>query len=154
MHPEETILHLGEEVYVRYDPADLSAVRLYNTEDQYLFTWQLEDTLLLDYLTSQKEEIADAQMMIRRTRKFVKDQVKGITAGLTNEQRITALDMTVRRAQAAKEERFQIQMPRTIIPVRAQDAPLEEQRMVSGDEKCVLIDLKKIQRNATKRKEE
>ncbi len=23
MKPEETILHLGEEVYVRYDPADL-----------------------------------------------------------------------------------------------------------------------------------
>lgn len=154
MNPEETILHLNEEVYVRYDPADLRTVRLYNTSDQYLYTWGLEDMLLVEYITSQKEEISDAQKMIRHSKKIVRDQAKGITAGLTNEQRITAIDMTVRRAQTAKEERFNIIMPKNIVPVRAQEAPLEEHRMVSGGEQCVSIDLQKIQRNATKRKEE
>ena len=154
MNPEETILHLGEEVYVRYDPADLKTVRLYNTQDQYLFTWELADILLLDYLTSNPEEIANAEMMIRRTKKFVRDQVKGITADLTNAQRIDSLDATIRRAAKAKEERFQIRYPKTIEPVRAGETE-EEHRMVSGSEMIpVTIDLKKMRQNAQRRKEE
>lgn len=154
MNPEETILHLGEEVYVRYDPADLKTVRLYNTQDQYLFTWELADILLMDYLTSNPEEIANAEMMIRRTKKFVRDQVKGITADLTNAQRIDSLDATIRRAAKAKEERFQIRYPKTIEPVRAGETE-EEHRMVSGSEMIpVTIDLKKMRQNAQRRKEE
>ena len=154
MKPEETILHLGEEVYVRYDPADLKTVRLYNTKDQYLFTWELADALMLDYLTSDKMEIANAEQTIRHTRTFVRNQAKGITADLTNAQRIDYLDATIRRAGEARKKHFQIRMPKTIEPVRAGE-PLEESRMVSGSEFLpVSIDLKKMQQNAKKRKEE
>lgn len=34
-HPEQTILHLDESVYVRYDLADLKTVRLYDEQDRY-----------------------------------------------------------------------------------------------------------------------
>ena len=154
MKPEETILHLGEEVYVRYDPADLKTVRLYNTKDQYLFTWELADALMLDYLTSDKMEIANAEQTIRHTRTFVRNQAKVITADLTNAQRIDYLDATIRRAGEARKKHFQIRMPKTIEPVRAGE-PLEESRMVSGSEFLpVSIDLKKMQQNAKKRKEE
>lgn len=154
MKPEETILRLGEEVYVRYDPADLKTVRLYNTKDQYLFTWELADALMLDYLTSDKVEIANAEQTIRHTRTFVRNQAKGITADLTNAQRIDYLDATIRRAGEARKKHFQIRMPKTIEPVRAGE-PLEENRMVSGSEFLpVSIDLKKMQKNAKKRKEE
>ena len=71
MKPEETILRLGEEVYVRYDPADLKTFRLYNTKDQYLFTWELADALMLDYLTSDKVEIANAEQTIRLILNFI-----------------------------------------------------------------------------------
>lgn len=125
MKPEETILRLGEEVYVRYDPADLKTVRLYNTKDQYLFTWELADALMLDYLTSDKVEIANAEQTIRHTRTFVRNQAKGITADLTNAQRIDYLDATIRRAGEARKKHFQIRMPKTIEPVRAGE-PLEE----------------------------
>ena len=108
----------------------------------------------MDYLTSNPEEIANAEMMIRRTKKFVRDQVKGITADLTNAQRIDSLDATIRRAAKAKEERFQIRYPKTIEPVRAGETE-EEHRMVSGSEMIpVTIDLKKMRQNAQRRKEE
>lgn len=75
-------------------------------------------------------------------------------ADLTNAQRIDYLDATIRRAGEARKKHFQIRMPKTIEPVRAGE-PLEENRMVSGSEFLpVSIDLKKMQKNAKKRKEE
>lgn len=109
---------------------------------------------MLDYLTSDKVEIANAEQTIRHTRTFVRNQAKGITADLTNAQRIDYLDATIRRAGEARKKHFQIRMPKTIEPVRAGE-PLEENHMVSGSEFLpVSIDLKKMQKNAKKRKEE
>lgn len=50
-----------ESVYVRYDPADLKSVRLYDEQDRYLYTWSLADTLLVSYLETEQQQIADAQ---------------------------------------------------------------------------------------------
>ncbi len=153
MKAEETIMHIGDEVYVRYDPADLTSVRIYSADDRYLFTWNLADALMIDYITQQKEEIADAQALIRRTGKFIREQARGLTANLTAEQRITAIDMTVRRAAAAKGKDFHIEMPKNIIPVRM-DEEIPEQMHTDMPIERVTIDLKRMKKNSEIRKEQ
>lgn len=154
MHPEQTIMHLDEEVYVRYDPADLKTVRIYSKEDRLLYIWSCADALLVDYITSEQQDIADAQQIAHHSKKFVRDMAKGLTAGLTNEQKITMLDMKVRKAHSAKSEKFHIQMPKNIIPVRADEEFPEQEKMAVGTEReCVVIDLKKMKQNSELRKE-
>ncbi|MDO5558103.1 MAG: Mu transposase C-terminal domain-containing protein [Oscillospiraceae bacterium] len=147
--PQITVMHLDEEVYVRYDPADYSQVRVYDKSDRYLWTWKAADVLLVDYITDKQEEIKDAMKLQRSVQKFIRDQKAGLTAGLSNEQKISMIDMTVRKSLRNKE-RFRIQMPTKIIPIRCNE---EEARKVSGSDCCgVEIDLKKMINNAAKRK--
>lgn len=120
--------------------------------DMLLFEWQLADALMVDYLAEQQESVADAQERIHMSKKFVRDQAKGITANLNNEQRITMLDMTLRRARAAKAERFIIQKPTNIIPIMAHESSVQKKQAVGAE--SVVIDLTRMMRNASKRKEE
>lgn len=154
MNNEETVMNLQHEVFVRYDPADLRSVRIYDAAtDKFMFEWQLADTLMLDYLEDIQENVASGQEKIRMTKKFVKEQAAGITAHLSNEQRITMIEMTVNKAQRNKEEKFKIQIPNKIIPIVANEEPINERQAVGADSEAVLIDLRKIKRNAAKRKE-
>lgn len=154
MNTEETVMNLQHEVFVRYDPADLRSVRIYDAAtDKFMFEWQLADTLMLDYLEDIQENVASGQEKIRMTKKFVKEQAAGITANLSNEQRITMIEMTVNKARRNKEEKFKIQMPNKIIPIVANEEPINERQAVGADSEAVLIDLRKIKRNAAKRKE-
>ena len=153
MDTEETVMNLQHEVYVRYDPADLSSVRIYDAAtDKFMFEWKLADELMLEYLEDDVQNVATAQEKIRMTKKFVKEQASGITASLTNEQRITLIEMTVNKAQKNKEEKFRIQMPNKIIPVMAKEESIEE-KVAVGTENSTVYDLKRIIRNAAKRKE-
>lgn len=153
MNTEETVMNLQHEVFVRYDPADLRSVRLYDAAtDKFMFEWQLADKLMLEYLENDVQNVADAQERIRMTKKFVKEQAAGVTANLSNEQRITLIEMTVNKARQNKEEKFRIEMPKKIIPVMLKEEPAEE-KMAVGTETPVVIDLKRISRNAAKRKE-
>lgn len=153
MHPEQTIMNLDREVFVRFDPADLRTVRIYDAAtDKPLFVWQMADALMVDYLTEHQDAIADAQELIHTTKKFVREQKNGITASLSNEQRITMLDMTLRKAKTAKAEKFIIQKPTNIIPIMTHESPLEEKQAVGSEN--VVIDLTRMMRNASKRKEE
>lgn len=152
MDLQQTVDNLQKKVYVRYDPADLRSVRLYDEDDRYLFTWQSADALLVDYITGIKEEIADGEKIIGTVRKFVKEQAKGISANLTNDQRITMLDMTIRKAKQNKSEKFKIEMPSNIIPIRANETQSEELKQAAGAEKTVIVDLDRMARNGMKRK--
>ncbi|MBQ8297098.1 MAG: DDE-type integrase/transposase/recombinase [Ruminococcus sp.] len=154
MHPEQTINNLEHEVYVHYDPADLRRVRIYDSDtEKFMFEWKLADTLMVDYLEENQEKIADAQALIRMSRKFVRDQAKGITANLSNEQRITMLDRTIRKAWESKEDNFEIRMPKNIIPVMANEETVEEKQAVGAENIPVDISLRRISHNAAKRKE-
>ena len=58
---KETILHIGEQVYIRYDPANPLSVRVYEmATDKYLWTWGLADELIIPHLTDNKDDIANA----------------------------------------------------------------------------------------------
>ena len=85
-------------------------------------------------------------------RRFVKEEAPGIAANLTNEQRITMLDMSMRRAYENKKQ-FKIEMPSNIIPIRANEPEAEELRKAAGAE-TVVVDLNLMGRNSMKRKGE
>lgn len=147
----ETIENLGKEVYVRYDPAKLSSVRIYDTDDRYLYTWNCADALMLEYLEQDQQKIANAEQIINSARRHVKQIAKGLTDGLTAEQRITNLDMSLRR-QNRNKDYYKIEMPTKIIPVRA-DEKNEEIAHAVGEVESVTIDLSKMINNAKKRKD-
>ena len=149
--PEDTYRHLGEEVYVRYDPADLRQVRVYSSEDKYLWTWRSANELLVDYITETKEEISDAMAVQRRTQRFIKAEAKEITEGLNSERRIDLAAAAALKAADGKSA-FKIIMPTNVIVVRADEENEEICQKAAGD--SVVIDLAKMNRNIEKRKEE
>ena len=61
------------------------------------------------------------------------------------------LDMTVRNAQTAKAERFHIDLPKNIVPIRTEES-LEEPMAVGAEHQTVDISLKRIQKNSQKRR--
>ena len=153
MHPEQTIMNLKHEVYVRYDPADLRTVRIYDAEtERFMFEWQLADALMVDYLDDIQENIADGQERIKMSAKFIHEQAKGITANLSAEQRITMIDMSIKKARRNKDEKFRIQMPSNIIPIMAGEENINEKRAVGAESTGVVIDLVTMRENAAKRK--
>lgn len=144
MDYENTYKHLGEEVYVRYDPADLREVRVYDKDDRYLWTWSVADKLMQDYITDQVDELSDAMAIQRNVAKRIKADAKAIADGLSASQRIDLLDMSVRRTQRGKEQ-FKIELPTNIIPVRSNEPPAEQLKQAAGDE--VIIDIARMNRN-------
>ena len=69
--PENTFRYLGQEVYVRYDPADLTSARIYDNEDRFLFVWKNADKLIVDFITKCKEELSDAMAIQRRVERHI-----------------------------------------------------------------------------------
>ena len=50
---------LGKQVYFRYDPDDLSEVRVYDLEDRYIMTVPVDNTAVLTYGAS-REDVKEA----------------------------------------------------------------------------------------------
>lgn len=137
--------HLKEKVCVRYDRNDPSTVRLYDTEDRYLFSWKCADWLITQYFGESKENLAQ----LGRKKSNVRKQVTGRIEELTgNKIRVTHKD-GMRCISRQNRDKFSIQMPRNIIPVTT----AESLPKAVGDE-CiqVKINLKTIAENALKQK--
>jgi len=60
--------------------------------------------------------------------------------------------MTLRKALKNKSEKFKIELPSNIIPIKANEVQAEEFEKAAGAERTVIVDLKKIERNSLKRK--
>jgi len=139
----------GQEVYVRYDPADLSTVRLYDAaSDKYIRTlpMALSTTLLFE---ADRDDISIAQADVRRVKKAVKTKFNEYKTLVPAAQRIDILDMQVRRAHAGKEG-FIIRPSTIIIPVSANEEPLK--KVSGGNAEGVIIDMAKMNRAAERRK--
>lgn len=74
-------LHMlwGKEVYYRYDPDDLSIIRVYDLEDRYLMDVPCANDTVLRYGATQ-EEIKHAQRIVRETAKRDAEAVAAIRA--------------------------------------------------------------------------
>ncbi|MCM1525520.1 MAG: Mu transposase C-terminal domain-containing protein [Ruminococcus sp.] len=92
---EDNWRYVGKKVYVRYDPADLSTVRVYDEEDRYITDWYLDMSVFVDYITVNTDDIADRQRLIAR-------QIRAIKAcgkELTGDMQIDALALACAEAQ-------------------------------------------------------
>ena len=151
MDYEHTWEHIGEEVYVRYDPADPRTVRIYDKEDRYLWTWGVADKLMHDFMTDKVEELGDGIAITQSVGKLIKADLKAVAEGLEPAQRIDLLDMSVRRAQK-NSNKFRIELPRNIIPVRSGEKTADTLEQAAGSD--VVIDIARMNRNLEKKQEE
>ncbi len=140
----------GQEVYVRYDPANHESVRIYDKDtDEYRFTWTLSMDMEIDYITDDKDEIAAAEKKIRAVTKSIHDYAKGLTASLTAEQAIDFLTASLQRAERGLDS-FEIKKPSKFEPVISDR--LKENNPQIADIKEITIDYERINNNALKRK--
>lgn len=116
---EELLMnHIGEKVYFRYDPDNLEEVRVYDGQDRFLCTAQQKGAL--SYFAS-KEEVQKAMKENRELEKTVKAYMK--KKGIEAED---ALKLILEEAAARMGEPTGIN-PKIVIPVRMQEAALEEE---------------------------
>lgn len=135
---------LGKSVYYRYDPDDLSSVRIYDEEDRYLCTVAAENGTVLTYKATQ-DELNGAMAKIGKVRKAVKALGKDMM--LTEMDQVPALDLVLRQAKRNKETYQGRANPKIIEMQRVTEEPLLKR--VSG-----APDLDLMLRNAEKERKE
>ena len=137
--------HIGEKVCVRYDRNNPSVVRLYDTEDRYLFSWQCADWLITEYFNASNEEIAE----IGRKKTSVIKQVRECVEELQGEKIITHKSGLAYLSKQGKYK-FHIQMPKHIQVVTIGESM---KQVVGLETEPIEINLKKMAMNSAKRKE-
>ena len=131
---------LNKEVYLRYDPDDLSKVRIYDLDDRYIMEVEADNTAVLEYGAS-KEEIKEAMAKTRSVKKATKKALQD--AVLANIDRNTALELVLKQAEQNKD-------------TDVTQATLDDIVLKNSEEKALLhkmpvIDLEKMTNNSIKR---
>jgi len=145
----ETYLLFGQRVYIRYDPEDLREVRLYEAEtDRYIRTVPMsrETSIAFD---ANREDVALAMSKVREVHKAIKRDFKEYKERLSPENRIDMLDMQIRKAHRQKGE-FAINTPKVIVPVSANEEPIER-KVAVGQSQIVKLDIELMNQNAANR---
>ncbi len=114
--------HICEKVYFRYNPDDLSEVRVYDEQDRFLCTAQQKPAL--SYFAS-KEEVAERMKEKRQFEKMVKSYKK--QKDIKAEDALTLTLMEAERNLALGEDLD----PKVIIPIRKIEETAEEQRTLN-----------------------
>ena len=91
---------LNKQVYLRYDPDDLSSVRIYDLEDRFTMEVEADNTAVLEYGAS-KEDVKKAMAKTREVKKATKKALKDSI--LANIDRNTALELVLKTAELNKE---------------------------------------------------
>lgn len=143
---DESYKYVGKKVYVRYDPADLEYVRVYDEEDRYIGDWHLDMSIFVDYITADTDDIADRARLVAHQIRAIKAMGKE----LTGDMQIDALALACAEAYR-KTGNVTLAPPEgtkvTRIDVN-RDEPLEKAAGAEADE----FDWELVFRNAEKRK--
>lgn len=149
----QTVAHVGDTVYVRYDPTDLRQVRIYDEEDRYLWTWGLENTLLLNFMDVDYDAVGDANAKVARNKRGIRDLSREFV-NIDPTYKIDILDLNIRKAKQALEdatiERSNVIQP--IRPRREKEEPEEVYPMAVGGGTIIPIDIDRMNANAAKHK--
>ncbi len=136
----------GKEVYVRYDPAALETVRIYDAEtDRYLMTVPMAVSTMVLFNETDQDALKVAQEDVRRVKKAVKAELAALKSAVPLARSIDMLDLAVRKAHAGKEGML-IQPPKVIIPVTANETL--EREAVGQNTTGVVIDMNRMNKNA------
>lgn len=134
--------YLGQQVYYRYDPDDLSEVRVYDLQDRFIMTAPADNTAVLTYGAS-KEEVKEAMAKVRRMERITKEAKKVSTFPAFG--RHTALELVMEAAHESKVARIvPAASPKVLELQRPDEEPLL--KAVAGGP-----DLDTMNRNAMKR---
>jgi excisionase family DNA binding protein len=95
--------YFGQEVYYRYDPEDLTQVRIYDKDDRFVLVAQADSTAVLRY-GADKNDIKAAQQKVRQVEKANKTTMQNSMLAVCD--RITALDIILADAAGKKAARM------------------------------------------------
>lgn len=137
---DELILnYIGQSVYCRYDPEDISTVRVYDLDDNYIMTVPVDNEAVLEYGSS-KEAVAQAISKVKQLEKITKSELKA--SQITAFGKKTALELVLAQAEQNKSNSTDIN-PKIISIQRADEHPEQLQQAV-GQAVVVKIDRSKI----------
>lgn len=145
---DELILnHIGKSVYCRYDPEDISTVRIYDLNDNYIMTVPTANDTVLAYGSS-KEAVGQALRKVNSLEKLTKQELKA--TAITSLGKKTALELVLAAAEENKANAVEIN-PKVISVHRADEEPAEMQKAVGQN--IVTIDKARMIRNLENREE-
>ena len=97
---DELLLNFfGESVYCRYDPENISEVRIYDLQDNFIMTAPADNVAVLEYGSS-KDEVAQAMRKVRSFEKLTKEELKAVS--ITSLGKKTALELVLATAEENK----------------------------------------------------
>lgn len=91
---------LNKKVYLRYDPDDLSKVRVYDLDDRFIMEVESDNVAVLEYGAS-KDEVKLAMAKTRELKKITKKAINDSI--IANIDRNTALELLLKSAKENKE---------------------------------------------------
>lgn len=141
--------HFGESVYCRYDPEDISEVRIYDLDDNYIMTAPTDNEAVLAYGAS-KDAVAQALRKVKSLEKLTKQELKA--SQITAFGKETALNLVLATAEENKSKAEEIN-PK-VISVHRADETAEQLPMAVGQSNIVTIDKAKMIRNLEQRQKE
>ena len=133
---------LGKQVYFRYDPDDLSEVRVYDLQDRFIMTVPVDNTAVLTYGAS-KEDVKAAMGKVRRMERITKEALQ-VSAFPAFGKR-TALELVMAQAHASKTARIIPEADPKVLELQRPDEEPLLKAVVGGP------DLDVMNRNALKR---
>ena len=141
--------YFGESVYCRYDPEDISEVRIYDLDDNYIMTAPTDNEAVLAYGAS-KDAVAQALRKVKSLEKLTKQELKA--SQITAFGKETALNLVLATAEENKSKAEEIN-PK-VISVHRADETAEQLPMAVGQSNIVTIDKAKMIRNLEQRQKE
>lgn len=135
----------GKQVYYRYDPEDLSEIRLYDLDDKFICTVPADSKAVLKYGAS-KEEVKEAMQATRAAKRHAKELLDGLISA--DMDGASVLDLLIANAHENEEAYRDVKPNPKIIQIhRAQEEPIL-QRASGG------IDLDLMIQNAERKENE
>lgn len=145
---EELLWKQGQQVYIRFNPAEMNEVRVYDMEDRFMQTAPMDTECRLEWGAS-KEELQAAQSKKARIKKAVKTAAEGYNR-LDPSERIDALDLVLRHSRLAKDGIRLAEDCSIIEPVRPSDRRTIT-AAAGADTGGAVISMDRMLRNAAKR---
>lgn len=135
-------MSLGKKVYFRYDPENLSEVRIYDLEDRYIMSVPADNTAVLSYNAS-KDDVKAAMAKTRRLERIAREYKEN--AILADVDKITAMELVLKQAERNKANYQGKPNPSLLEVQRADEEPVFK-KVVGG------ADLDVMNRNAAIRR--
>lgn len=130
---------LNKEVYLRYDPDNLSKVRVYDQEDRLITEADMVTPLPYGATKEEiKQAMADTRAVKKATKKVLKNSV------VSNINRNTALELMLKKAEENKNSELAELGIEDIVVKQAKETPLLHQ--------IPIVDLEKMNNNSLKRR--